>query len=113
MVYVHVRILYVCMHCTGRPWLAKRECNIAGNDRPAWHGMDHFDLDTFWQYLSNILVQLDRHHCTDNVGLAEQLLIRAEGCQSVLRAVLGRVSENSGGQLAEDIEVLLYVLGSH
>ena len=69
--------------------------------------MDHFDLDTFWNYLSDILVQLEHHHCTDNVGLAQQLLIRAEGCQSVLRAVLGRVS---GRQLIDDIEVLLHVL---
>ena len=102
--------MYACTVLAGHGWRNESATSLEMIDRL---GMDHFDLDTFWQYLSNILVQLDRHHCTDNVGLAEQLLIRAEGCQSVLRAVLGRVSENSGGQLAEDIEVLLYVLGSH
>ena len=76
--------------------------------------MDPFDLNSFWQYLSEILRQLDRHRSTDNIGLAEQLLIRAEDCQSVLRAVLGRVTPiAAGNQLVQDIELLLSVLGDH
>ena len=50
--------------------------------------MEPFDLDRCWQHLSEVLRQLDRHHSTDNVGLAEQLLIRTEDCQGVLRAIL-------------------------
>lgn len=72
------------------------------------------DLNSFWQYLSDILRQLDRHHSTDNIGLAEQVPIRAEDCQSVLRAVLGCVAPiPAGSQLVEDIELLLNVLGDH
>ena len=51
--------------------------------------MDTFNLNSFWQYVSDILRQLDCHHSTDNIGLAE--LIRAD-CQSILTAVLGRVA---------------------
>ena len=76
--------------------------------------MEPFNLDRFWQHLSEVLRQLDRHHNTDNIGLAEQLLIRAEDCQSVLRAILGRISDvMPRGQLVEDIEVLLNVLSRH
>ena len=76
--------------------------------------MDPLDLNSFWQYLSEILRQLDQHHSTDNMGLDEQLMIRAEDCQSVLRAVLGRVAPiAAGSQLVEDIELLLRVLGDH
>ena len=76
--------------------------------------MDPFDLNSFWQYLSEILRQIDRHRSTDNIGLAKQLLIRAEDCQSVLRAVLGRVTPiAAGSQLVQDFELLLSVLGDH
>ena len=68
----------------------------------------------FFLAVSEILQQLERHHSTDNVGVAEQLLIRAEDCQSVLRAVLDRVADiASGSQLVEDIELLLSVLSGH
>ena len=41
--------------------------------------------------------QLERHFNTDNLSLAEQLVIRAEECVSVLRAMYGRVNEAFGG----------------
>ena len=73
-----------------------------------------FDLDRFWQYLTDVLRQLERHHHSDNIALAEQLLMRAEDCQTFLRAVLGRVSEASGqNSLIADIEVLIGLLGTH
>ena len=76
--------------------------------------MDPFDLNSFWRYLSDILRQLDRHHSTDNQGLAEQLLIRAEDCQGVLRAVLGRVLDVSADcPLVNDLENLSTVLSVH
>lgn len=55
--------------------------------------MEPFDLNRFWQHLLEVLRQLECHHNTDNIGVAEQLLIQAEDCQSVLRAVIGRVAD--------------------
>ena len=57
-----------------------------GRSKPVVRGeskMKPFDLDRFWQHLSEVLHQLDRRHNTDNIGPAEQLLIRAEDCQGV------------------------------
>lgn len=73
-----------------------------------------FDLDRIWQYLSEVLHQLERHHYSDNIALTEQLLMRADDCQTFLRAVLGRVSEvPDQNSLVADIEVLIGVLGAH
>ena len=73
-----------------------------------------FDLDRFWQYLTDILRQLERHHYSDNTALAEQLLMRADDCQTFLRAVWGRVSELTGqNSLIADIESLIGLLGEH
>ena len=46
------------------------------------------DLDSFCPTVMSICAQLERHYNTD---AAEQLILRAEECTSVLRAIYGRV----------------------
>lgn len=77
--------------------------------------MESTDLDSFWHHLTTILHQLERHYSTDNLALAEQLLIRVEDCQSVLRALLGRVCEAApyANQVVQDLEYLLFCLQWH
>lgn len=48
-------------------------------------------LDEFWNQLRHVFRQCERHYATEDVHLAEQLLIRVEECESVLRALLGRM----------------------
>ena len=67
------------------------------------------DLDTFWPRVISICSQLERHYNTDDLSLAEQLVLRAEECTSVLRAIYGRVSEAlPGSGILHDI---LFVIG--
>ena len=47
------------------------------------------DLDSFWPTVMSICAQLERHYNTDDLSLAEQLILRAEECTSVLRAIYG------------------------
>ena len=51
------------------------------------------DLDSFWPTVMSICAQLERHYNTDDLSLAEQLILRAEECTSVLRVIYGRVCE--------------------
>ena len=44
------------------------------------------DLNSFWPTVMSICAQLEHHYNTDDVSLAEQLILRAEECTSVLRA---------------------------
>ena len=67
------------------------------------------DLDMFWPRVISICSQLERHYNTDDLSLAEQLVLRAEECTSVLRAIYGRVSEAlPGSGILHDI---LFVIG--
>ena len=50
-------------------------------------------MDDFWDNVVGIYRQLQRHVHTDNQALAEQLIVRAEECTCVLRAMYGRLSE--------------------
>lgn len=69
-----------------------------------------FNLDSFLEYLLGLSSQLHRHYNTDDLNLAENLLFRAEDCISVLRVILGRVSENNHTpqEIIGDIE---YIIG--
>ena len=51
------------------------------------------DLDSFWQFLFVTVEPLIKHHNTNDVGLAELLVVRADDC---IGAVLREVSEQSG-----------------
>ena len=51
------------------------------------------NLDSFWPTVMSLCAQLERHYNTDDLSLAEQLILRAEECTSVLRAIYGRVCE--------------------
>ena len=67
------------------------------------------DLDSFWPTVMSICVQLERHYNTDDLSLAEQLILRAEECTSVLRAIYGRVCEVlPGSAILHDV---LFVIG--
>ena len=66
------------------------------------------DLDSFWPTVMSICAQLERHYNTDDLSLAEQLILRAEECTSVLRAY-GRVCEVlPGSAILHDV---LFVIG--
>ena len=65
------------------------------------------DLGSFWQFLSRTVEQLDRHHDTDDVGMAERLVARAEDCVGVLQAVLRDVSEHGANQSRQDLVALI------
>ena len=54
------------------------------------------DLDSFWQFLSRTVEQLITHHNSDDVGLVERLVARADDCVGVLQAILLEISEQSG-----------------
>ena len=58
--------------------------------------------------------QLCRHHNTDDVILAERLVTRADDCEAVLQAVLGRVLEGSGSstlnESVQDLASLIQVV---
>ena len=67
------------------------------------------DLDSFWPTVMSICAQLERHYNTDDLSLAEQLILRAEECTSVLRAIHGRVCEVvPGSAILHDV---LFVIG--
>ena len=54
------------------------------------------DLESFWEFLAATIQQLFRHHNTDDIGLAERLVVRADDCIGVLQAVLREMTEPSG-----------------
>lgn len=65
----------------------------------------------FWVHLRSVMQQCERHYLTSNQNLAEQLLMRLEDCECVLRALLGRAAEDfTNGQLIEDLEHILTAL---
>ena len=66
-------------------------------------------MNEFWDHLHHVFRQCERHYATDDVNLAEQLLIRVEECESVLRAILGRMYEvvPRNQAIIEDVEYLL------
>ena len=66
-------------------------------------------LDEFWNQLRHVFRQCERHYATEDVHLAEQLLIRVEECESVLRALLGRMYDAvpRNQSIIEDVEYLL------
>ena len=67
------------------------------------------DLDSFWLRVISIFSQLERHYNTDDLCLAEQLVLRGEECTSVLRAIYGRICEVlPGSGILHDI---LFVIG--
>jgi len=67
------------------------------------------DLNSFWPMVRSICAQLERHYNTDDLRLAERLILRAEECTSVLRAIYGRVFEVlPGSGILHDI---LFVIG--
>ena len=67
------------------------------------------DLNSFWPMVRSICAQLKRHYNTDDLRLAERLILRAEDCTSVLRAIYGRVFEVlPGSGILHDI---LFVIG--
>ena len=45
------------------------------------------DLNSFWPMVRSICAQLKCHYNTDDLHLAEWLILRAEECTSVLRAI--------------------------
>ena len=69
-----------------------------------------FDIDSFLEYLLGLSSQLHRHHNTDDLNLAENLLFRGKECISVLRVILRRVLENEHA-LQEVIRDIEYVIG--
>ena len=71
------------------------------------------DLDSFWQFLSVTVEQLFRHHNTDDVGLAERLVARADDCIGVLQAVLREVSEIRANQTRHDLIALIEEVQHH
>ena len=74
------------------------------------------DLDLFWSRLLSTCNQLEWHYNTDNLGLAEQLLLRAEDCFSVLRTILGRLENSESPRsraVTNDIPFLIGILQSH
>lgn len=68
------------------------------------------NLDDFWQLLLETVRQLHRHYKTDDLGLAERLLIKAEDCQTVLRILWGRLAEAGISDPTHDLEVLMQEL---
>ena len=66
-------------------------------------------LSAFWDQLRHVFSQCERHYATDDILLAEQLLIRVEECESVLRVLLGRAYETVplNQSIIEDVEYLL------
>lgn len=69
----------------------------------------------FWSQLRHVFRQCERHYATDDINLAEQLLIRVEECESVLRVILGRMYETAprNQSIIEDLEYLLQNLHRH
>lgn len=71
-------------------------------------------LDSFWRLLQTTFRQCELHYLTNNQGLAEQLLIKVQDCQNVLRALLGRIYEVSNHQsIVQDLEYILSALHHH
>ena len=51
-------------------------------------------LDAFWDELSTLCSQLERHFTTDNIDLAERLVCQCNAALELLRVVYGRVDES-------------------
>lgn len=67
------------------------------------------DLNSFWPMVRSICAQVERHYNTDDLRLAERLILRAEECTNVLRAIYGRFFEVlPGSGILHDI---LFVIG--
>ena len=73
------------------------------------------DLDSFWQFLFATFEQLFRHHNTDDLGLAERLVMRVDDCIAVLQAVLsdGMFEEPADTQTIHDLQGLISELQGH